>query len=265
MKGYIYKINTPSGKLYIGQTINFENRLKNYKNGHFYKQILLWNDAIKYGYNPSEYINIIEEVEFDPQILTNGENLLDLREMFWIEQLKSYHYENLLGLNLTKGGRTRKGYVVSSETKEKQRAAKLGKPGKRKGQKHTEDTINKLSTYSGEKHWNFGGSVSEETKMKISESQKGEKHWNYGGKLPEETKIKISESMKGRPMAEKARVKFNQNNEKRKRKVIIDGTIYESINGAARELNLQPQTILNRCKNEKFNNYNFVDGDLSSK
>lgn len=41
--------------------------------------------------------------------------------------------------------------------------------------------------------------------------------------------------------------------------------IYDSINGAARELDIQPQTILNRCKNEKFNNYNFVEDDSSSK
>lgn len=227
MKGHIYTIKTPNGKIYIGQTINFEKRLKNYKNGSFYKQLLLWNDAIKYNYNPSEYMEILEEVEYDPEVIIDGENLLDLREIFWVDHLKSYHYENSIGLNLTKGGRTRKGYVASPETKEKQRAAKLGKPGCRKGQKHTKETIDKLSKYSRENHWNFGGSVSEETKMKISESQKGEKHWNFGGRLTEETKMKISEKLNGRPMAEKARMKFNQNNEKRKRKVIIDGVIGE--------------------------------------
>lgn len=263
MKGYIYKIETPTGKFYIGQTINFEKRLKNYKNGNFYKQLLLWNDSKKYNYNPSEYMSIIEEVDYDPELLVDGENLLDLREIFWINQIGSYHYESVIGLNLTKGGRTRKGYVASIETRKKQRLAKLDKPGCRLGQKHTQETIDKLSRYKGENHWNLGGSVSEETKMKISESQKGEKHWNFGGKLPEETKMKISETLKGRPMAEKSRIKFNQNNEKRKRRVVIDGVVYDSINGAARELNLQPQTVLNRCKSEKFNNYNFIEDSLS--
>ena len=88
--------------------------------------------------------------------------------------------------------------------------------------RHTEETINKLSQYRGENHWNFGGSVSEETKRKISESQKGEKHWNFGGTITEEHKNKISEKMTGRKMSEIAKIKFTQHNDSRKRKVIID-------------------------------------------
>jgi len=265
MKGYIYLIETPSNKIYIGQTTNFNKRLRDYKNKGFYKQLILWNDSKKYDYNPADFMRVIEEVEYDSSLFIDGESLLDLREMFWIEFYKSYHYSNPKGLNLTKGGRTRKGYITSEETKEKQRNAKLGKPGNMKNKRHTEETINKLSQYRGENHWNFGGSVSEETKRKISESQKGEKHWNFGGTITEEHKNKISEKMTGRKMSEIAKIKFTQHNDSRKRKVIIDGILYDSINGAARKLNLEPQTILNRCKNINFPNYILDDVGSSSK
>jgi group I intron endonuclease len=262
MKGYIYIIESPNNKIYIGQTINFNKRVRDYKNNSFYKQPILWNDSKKYNYNPSDFMRIIEEIEYDSN-LVNGESLLDLREMFWIEFYKSYYYINPQGLNLTKGGRTRKGYITSEETKKKQRAAKLDKPGNRKNKKHTVETINKLSQYRGENHWNFGGSVSEETKKKISESQKGEKHWNFGGSITNEHKNKISKKLKGKKISELAKIKFDQYNDNRKRSVTIDNILYDSINEAARELNLIPQTVLNRCKNIKFPNYKFFDNSES--
>ena len=49
-----------------------------------------------------------------------------------------------------------------------------------------------------------------------------------------------------------------------KRKVIIDEVYYESIREAARILNLDPQTILNRCKNVKFTNYMFFEDSSES-
>ena len=37
--GYIYKINSPNGKVYIGQTYDFKKRKYYYKSGNFKKQI----------------------------------------------------------------------------------------------------------------------------------------------------------------------------------------------------------------------------------
>lgn len=49
----------------------------------------------------------------------------------------------------------------------------------------------------GSNHPNYGKHLSEETKKKLSESHKGEKNPNYGKHLSEETKKKMSERLKG--------------------------------------------------------------------
>ena len=36
--GFIYKIVSPTGRIYIGQTINIQRRLNEYKNNNCFKQ-----------------------------------------------------------------------------------------------------------------------------------------------------------------------------------------------------------------------------------
>jgi group I intron endonuclease len=48
---YIYKITSPSGKVYIGQTKNPKSRLNEYKWKCTSKQALIYNSVIKYGYD----------------------------------------------------------------------------------------------------------------------------------------------------------------------------------------------------------------------
>ena len=66
------------------------------------------------------------------------------------------------------------------------------------GTKRSEETKRKMSeSNKGENHPNFGKHLSEETKQKMSEARKGEKHHNFGKHLSEESKRKISEARKG--------------------------------------------------------------------
>ena len=55
-----------------------------------------------------------------------------------------------------------------------------------------------------------GAVVSEETKARISESQKGNKNHNYGKTTSEETKRKLSEINKGKIVSEETREKLRQ-------------------------------------------------------
>lgn len=55
-----------------------------------------------------------------------------------------------------------------------------------------------------------GAVVSEETKAKISTSQKGDKNHNYGKATSEETKKKLSEIGKGRVFSEETKKKLSQ-------------------------------------------------------
>jgi group I intron endonuclease len=73
------------------------------------------------------------------------------------------------------------------------------------GKKHSEETKRKISESQrmrqnflrAEKHRMYGKHHSNESKIKISESRKGEKHPNYGKTLPYETRKKMSESTRG--------------------------------------------------------------------
>jgi group I intron endonuclease len=74
----IYKIISPSGKIYIGQSIEIENRWKYYKKIH-YKKTKLYKSFQKYGYINHKF-EIIEECSLE---------LLNEREIFW----KKYYLE----------------------------------------------------------------------------------------------------------------------------------------------------------------------------
>lgn len=50
MKYFIYKITSPSGKIYIGQTKNIESRYRSYKAANCKSQKIIYNSIIKYGF-----------------------------------------------------------------------------------------------------------------------------------------------------------------------------------------------------------------------
>lgn len=73
MEGVIYKIVSPSGKIYIGQTTNLEARFKTYERLACKGQIKLYNSLKKYGWD-NHTKEIIEAC--------NNELLLE-RETYW--------------------------------------------------------------------------------------------------------------------------------------------------------------------------------------
>lgn len=73
----IYKITSPSGKVYIGQSINIEKRFKEHRNSINQKQTKLYKSFQKYGYINHKF-EIIEECDLEQ---------LNEREIYW----KQYH------------------------------------------------------------------------------------------------------------------------------------------------------------------------------
>lgn len=253
LNGVIYKITSPNNKIYIGQSINFEQRCRKYKYQAFKGQIKLWNDCQKYMWNPIDCIEIIEICRRDK---------LDDREKYWIRKYDCY----VNGLNADLGGKTRKGFNHSVETKEKLRLINLGN-------KHNDETKKKISEASK--------NISDETRNKMSEASKGRTHSN-------ETKNKISEINKGRKLTEEQKLKISISsfgNQKRLNKkhsdetkdkirkikkgvpnthlfvkiiCINSGEIYESQIDAAIKLNLNPSSISRVC-NKKRKTYNGLE------
>jgi len=81
----IYKITSPSNKIYIGQSINIEKRFKQYKRLDCKKQPKLYNSLIKYGVKFHQF-EIIEICEL---------NKLNKQEIYW----KQYYNTINEGLN----------------------------------------------------------------------------------------------------------------------------------------------------------------------
>lgn len=131
--GYIYSITSPSGKLYVGKTIDLKDRVRKYRNVACKGQSLLYASINKYGWN-AHIFKVLKELP--------NEELYDA-EIKMIKELNTFNKNNPLGLNLTLGGDGLLGF------------------------KHKQEAINKMSINS------TGKIHSEETKIKISTSNIG--------------------------------------------------------------------------------------------
>ena len=193
----IYKITSPSGKIYIGQTTNYSKRHNAYKNHKCKRQPKLFASIEKYGFI-NHTIEIIKECQVE--------------DLNYYERYYQEYYESVLnGLNLRYTATTDKSGFMSEESKKK-----MSDSGK--GKVMSEEWKKNLSlVWLGRKH-------TEETKKKMSEAAKGkEKSAEHIAKLPqnqkgfkkkphsEETKQKISKAQKGiprKPLSEETKRKI---------------------------------------------------------
>lgn len=176
----MYKIylitNLFNFKKYVGITkFSLEERFSQ----HIKRGFLLTEAIKKYGEQKFS-IELIEVVE-------SAERAYEL-EIFYI---KEYNTKAPNGYNLTDGGDGIFGWNITDEyreqcsfrTKDLHKNKKVGMYGK----KHTNETRKKMSESSKGNQNCLGRVLSEETKFKISESNKGKKH-------TDETRKKISEN-----------------------------------------------------------------------
>ena len=92
----VYKITSPTNKIYIGQSTNIEKRKKSYSKLKCKDQTKLYSSLIKYGWENHTF-EIIEELDSDKATQTN----LDKLE---IEYIKLYKDINSELLNIREGG-----------------------------------------------------------------------------------------------------------------------------------------------------------------
>lgn len=129
----IYKLTSPSGKIYIGQSKNIERRFYYYKILHCKSQIKLYNALVKYGWDSFKK-EIIMTFEIS---LKDLQSHLNLSEIYFINKFDSvnsgYNLMNGIGKcshseeTKLKIGKARKGKITSEETKLKQSISLKGR------------------------------------------------------------------------------------------------------------------------------------------
>lgn len=94
--GVVYKITSPTGKVYVGKTYNLKARIADYKHRSKkrHKKIIILNSINKYGWDAHK-LEILEELPNEK---------LNEREIFWISELNTYYLNNREGMNMTMGG-----------------------------------------------------------------------------------------------------------------------------------------------------------------
>lgn len=126
--GVVYKLTSPSGKMYIGQSVNHKSRLSVYKNlpkNLKEHQIHLYNAIKKYGFKNFKFEILCE--------VLNETDVNDI-EIFWIRE---YNLTNRrYGYNKTTGGNS--GKRLTEEVK-----LKISKA--HKGRKHSKESLEKMS------------------------------------------------------------------------------------------------------------------------
>lgn len=117
----IYKITSPTGRIYIGMTSNFKTIMSMYKSSSAKDQRILLASIKKYGFE-SHVVEKAEEFYSDRNFAIN-------REVFNIDFHKSNYskYPENRGMNLTDGGEGAKGLRHTKEANARKSAAMIKK------------------------------------------------------------------------------------------------------------------------------------------
>ena len=212
----IYKITNSKGAIYIGQAVNIERRKKDYSRVGCKSQRKIYNSIKKYGWKDHTFEVLIE---------CNREDLNKYERLFGL-QYDVLSRKNL-NLNLPADGELPK--LVSEETRLKQ---SIGAKGNQK---------------------RLGAILSEETKLKISNTLKGRK-------LSEEHKLNMSIGLTGRKVSE---LTINKLKERVSKKVINIKTleIYNSLKEVSDLINFNYYTLrsqLNGCQGRVKNKSDYM-------
>lgn len=214
----IYKITSPVGRIYIGQSTDIDYRFSSYKRLKCKLQLRIYNSFIKYGVD-NHMFEILEECSVES---------LNERERYWQD---FYNVLGKDGLNCVLVSTDSLQRVLSDEMK-------LKISNSLTGFRHTEESRAKISKGL------IGRPVSEETRRKISESNKNKQR-------SPETAMKISEALKGRKIPKEVidkRSKSQSGANHYKAKVIINtqnGVFHDCIAEAADCYGIKRSTLNN--------------------
>lgn len=236
---YIYKMTSPSGKSYVGQTKqNPDVRLKQHWDGYirwandgrprksyltklyyafdkYHKDLWSFNIIAE-----TDDVSLVDKLEIEMiakyDCVANGYNLQHGGFGWHGIELSDDHRNNLSEsrkewFNSDDGMAWRK---QLSENFKNNNPSKLGHPGYNSGNKHSEATREKISIANKGKR--LGVTLSEETRRKISETKRAHPH-----QFTDEQRARISARFKGGRLSDEHKAKIGM---KHKGKVVSDET-----------------------------------------
>lgn len=243
-KPCIYKITSPSGKVYIGQSINVTKlRIPKYRNNDCKGQIRLYNSIKKHGWDSHKF-EVIEECPAER---------LNERERYWQDYYDVLDKNKGLNSVLTETNTLPR--VLSNEYKlkksEKLKNRVLSDDHKRKiGEAHKGKKVSE-STKSKMREYRIGKTLSDKTKKNISLKLSGKGNPMYGKKHLEKTKSIIS----------KKRLENIKKSEPSFSKYVLNtslGIYYSSIKDASESLNIKYHVLIDKLSGRCRNNTPFI-------
>jgi group I intron endonuclease len=259
----IYKITSPSGKIYIGQSVNILSRINKYKNAKCITQPIILKSILKYGWD-NHIFEIVCECE---------QSELNEKERYY-QEIFDCIGKNGLNCMLT-NTRTKSG-KARQETIDKLTSRKLPESTREKmrNKKLSEETRRKISASL------TGRKVSQETRRKISESNSGKKRTKeYIEKMkqriiPEHVKDMLRTNMKGKKHSEETLEKLRLAQKGKKpsedcinksklanSKKVLDtetGIIYNSASELCRILNINLSTLTAKLSGRNKNTTKYI-------
>jgi group I intron endonuclease len=224
----IYKITSPTNKIYIGQSVDIKRRKTEYTN--YCHSGKLQNSIKKHGFENHTF-EILEECSIE---------LLNETERFWQD---FYDVLGPNGLNSVLTKTSDKKMIHSEETKQKLRDVNLGK-------KHSDETKEKCSVASlGYKH-------TEEAKSKISKARKGSVYTDE--QLEHKRKFIYTDEWRNNISKAKKGKKYKQGLNTKKVINTETGEIFESIKQAALSIDMSVETLGNRLRGVTRNKTNLI-------
>lgn len=246
----IYKIVSPTGRVYVGQSRDIVRRQKTYKSltRSNNKQVRLYRSFIKYGIE-AHIFDIIEECTFEE---------LNNRERFWQDY---YKVLGSGGLNciLTETDKLPRVYTIEVRAKMSRvrNERGIGKGvrhylyGKNKTEAQKNIHSNTMKAYfKVNKHPMLDKKQTEETRTKISNTRlrmgigKGELHYLYGKEVSQEIKDKIRQTL-----IKTDRKRGNSPTSK----LVLDtqtGVFYESLKDAAEAISVEYKKLSSMITNK---------------
>lgn len=204
----IYKITSPTGHIYVGQSIDIDRRFKRYRNGEHSSQYALFRSFLKHGWANHRF-EILEICD---------KNDLDNKERFWQE---FYNVTGENGLNCHLVGAYGKKMVFSEGA-----LAKMSKAAKERVVSELKNK-NHSDAMKGRKY-------TPEHRAKISKSNKGKYHWWSKGKPTSDYQKKMASEKNKNPV-------FKYDKEMN---FICE---YDSIKEAAKSNNLKTGSSISLC------------------